>query len=122
MAKQNKTCSFEYEIIEHLKKAQPSASEYIEDLIYADIKRCQDLKKPMGDLNQLCIDSEAQIKEKEQKELERKERQEAWERLPFDIKEEIQSYANWGEKWKRIFYPIWKAKGTITKDDFRQVV
>lgn len=123
MAKQQKMLTFDPEIIEHLKIAKPNASQYVQELVYADIKREIDKKKvETVDMNKSYQELEVQASEQAKKDAEKKERQAAWDSMPKLLKDEIMSYNNWGEKWRVIFYPIYKKNGTITAKEFSEVV
>ena len=120
--KQNKTFSLEYNVVDHLKK-QDNASQYIEDLIIADIQRIEGIKKnrlaPV-DMAQLHTTAEIEAEATLKKENERKERNAAWELLDFEVKEEIKDIENWGERWKTVFYPMYLSSNkTLTLKQVR---
>jgi hypothetical protein len=116
--KQNKTMSFELEIAEHLK-LQPNASQYIEDLVYADMaknKKKSDKPLDMTELHSaVIVDAEALIKKEEIK----KAHSAAWDLLELEVKEEIKDMPDWGVKWHTIFYPMYEQKGSLTLKEVR---
>jgi hypothetical protein len=116
--KQNKTMSLEAEIADHLK-AQPNASKYIEDLVYADMaKNKKKSEKPL-DMTELhsavIVDAEAILKKEELK----KAKSAAWELLDLEVKEEIKDMPDWGVKWHTIFYPMYASNGSLTLKEVR---
>lgn len=117
--KQNKTFSLEYYVVDHLKK-QDNASQYIENLIIADIQRIEGIKKnrlaPV-DMAQLHTTAEIEAEATLKNENERKARTAAWETLDLEVREEIKDLDNWGEKWKLIFYPLYLQNKKLDKKD-----
>lgn len=120
MVRQNKTMSFDMEIYEYLKSVEPNASKYIEDLIYADMKRLDKLTKKedvnIQELHQAAI---IDIEARQKKEEEKSARSKAWESLDLEVREEIKDMESWGTKWKEIFYPLFVEKGSLTLKDVR---
>lgn len=122
MRKQQKMLNFDADIIEFLDTAKPSASALVQDLIYAEMKRLNDLKKkdkPVVDISEVhksvIIDAEALLKKEEEK----KAHAAAWDLLDLEVKEEIKDMESWGTKWHTIFYPMYAAKGSLTLKEVR---
>ena len=122
MRKQQKMMTFDADIMEFLDTAQPNASALVQDLIYAEMKRINDLKKDKKPLDistvhtAVILDAEALLK----KEEERLARNKAWDLLDLDVKEEIKDTESWGVKWKEIFYPmVVKNGGTLSVKEVR---
>ena len=121
MRKQNKTMCFDLDVLEFLD-TQPNASALVQDLIYAEMKRLNDLKhrdKTPTDLSKLheTVISDAEAKAK--KEAERKAHSTAWDDLDLEVRVEIKDLPDWGVKWHTIFYPMYAAKGSLTLKDVR---
>jgi hypothetical protein len=121
MRKQNKNMCFDLDILEFLD-TQPNASALVQDLIYAEMKRIEDMKKKSGkqlDMNEVhqtvIMDAEALLKKEEEKAA----RAKAWENLDLEVREEIKDMESWGTKWKEIFYPMFASKGSLTLKEVR---
>ena len=120
MVKQNKMMCFDYEIIDFLKDAKPSASQYVQELIFADMNKLKKSKEHKEiDMNEVhkavIVDAEALLK----KEAERKAHNTAWDNLDLEVRVEIKDLPDWGVKWHTIFYPMYAAKGSLTLKDVR---
>jgi hypothetical protein len=120
MTKVNKMMCFDQDVFDHLSTVQPNASSYVQDLIYADIRRIDKLKKKeVIDINEIhksaVQDAEALLK----KEAEKNAHNTAWGLLDLEVREEIKDLPNWGEKWHTIFYPMYASKGGLTLKDVR---
>ena len=120
MRKQNKNMCFDLDILEFLD-TQPNASALVQDLIYAEMKRIDDIKKKTGklDINEVhqtvIMDAEAILKKEEEKVA----RTKAWDSLDLEVKEEIKDMESWGNKWKEVFYPMFASKGSLTLKEVR---
>lgn len=121
--KRNKIFCLDDDVVDWLETVQPSKSQYIQNLIYADMKQTLDKRKVVAiDMNKSYQELEAQASEQAKKDAEKKDRQAALDSMPKILKDEVMSYNNWGEKWRVIFYPIYKKNGTITAKEFSEVV
>ena len=119
--KQNKTLSFDYDVVDYLR-AIPNASNYVQDLIYVDMKRLKELKntnKAPSDLSNIHEAAINEETEQTKKKEEQANRNKAWELLDLDVREEIKSIESWGVKWREVFYPLYVQKGSLTVKDVR---
>jgi len=112
MRKQNKNMCFDIEVLDFLD-SQGNASALVQDLIYAEMKRLNDLKKDKNniDISKLHEDTTMAKEAEEQRQAARAARNKAWELLDLQVREEIKDLPDWGPKWKDIFYPMYVQNG-----------
>ena len=108
--KRTKSITIDDDVFEYTNK-QGNASQYIEDLVRADMQRVKQKKEAITDFAKIndvvSIDEDA----KQKREEERKARRAAWDSLDIEVTEVIKEKPSWGELWKNIYYPLYLKNG-----------